>query len=218
MSGCLFIATVIKMTTDNDSNLPYIILGLGNPGDKYAGNRHNIGAQTVNVIARKHNIGLNDTWGDARAGEGVIAGRPVILARSRTSMNQSGLPARSLLRRTKLPSPQLLVLCDDLDLPLGRMRIRPNGGAAGQNGVNSVIRELGTQDFPRIRLGIGRPERPFEWTPDNRYIYERSVIGWVLNPFSKDEEPAAQALRERACEAVECLLTEGITIAMNRFN
>ncbi len=206
------------MTTDSDPNLPYIILGLGNPGDKYAANRHNIGAQSVNVLARKYNIGLNDTWGDARAGEGRIAGAPVILARTRTSMNQSGLAAKSLLRRTKLPSTQLIVLADDLDLPLGKMRIRPSGSAAGQNGVNSVIRELGTQDFPRIRLGIGRPERPFEWTPDNRYEYERKVIGWVLNPFGKDDEPAAQAIRERAAEAIECMLTEGITVAMNRFN
>ena len=112
----------------------------------------------------------------------------------------------------------LLVLCDQLDLPLGKMRLREWGSTAGQNGLRSIENLLGSQDFPRLRLGIDRPVRPFEMTLRQREIYEEAVVRWVLSPFSKEEEPAAQELRERACDALDCLLTEGITVAMNRYN
>lgn len=197
---------------------PYIILGLGNPGQRYVNNRHNIGAQTVTVFARRHKIAIEESWGEARVGEGAIAGRRVILARSRTYMNESGKAAVSLLRRTKLSPDRLIVLCDQLDLPVGKLRLRPQGSTAGQNGLRSIEQYLGSQDFPRMRIGIGRPDRPFEQTPGARESYEREVVRWVLSPFTAEEEPLAQAMRERAGDALECLLTEGIAVAMNKYN
>ena len=206
------------MTENSELALPYIILGLGNPGERYVGNRHNIGAQVASVFARRHKIRIEHVWGDARVGEGTVDGRAVIVAHSRTHMNESGKAVLGLQRRTGLAPDRLIVLCDQLDLPLGKMRLREWGSTAGQNGLRSIENQLGSQDFPRLRLGIDRPVRPFEMTLRQREIYEEAVVRWVLSPFSKEEEPAAQELRERACDALDCLLMEGITVAMNRYN
>lgn len=197
---------------------PYVILGLGNPGEKYAKSRHNVGAQAVALLARRCHIPIEKVWGEARIGEGTIEGLPVVLARTRTFMNLSGNPARGLLRRTGSPPSQLLVLCDDLDLDLGKLRMRAKGSSGGHNGLRSVIAGLGTDEFPRLRLGIGRPYGWEERARRDRDLFEEDMLRWVLGNFSPDEEKIAQEMRERAADAVVAFLTEGALAAMNRFN
>ena len=201
-----------------DALSPFVILGLGNPGEQYAKNRHNIGGQCVALFARQHGLRLDNTWRLTRAAQGTVAGRPVVLARSRTFMNESGLAASALLRRTKAPADHLIVLCDDLDLPLGTTRLRERGSTGGHKGLNSVAQHLGTQEFPRLRIGIGRPDRPIESTSRSRQAYEEEVMRWVLSEFTHEEEETAQTIRERAGEALLCIMTDGITVAMNRYN
>ena len=202
----------------SNNNFPHIILGLGNPGDEYAQHRHNIGAQCVNLLAKRYGLTLSKTWGNARVAEGRVAERPVVLARSRTFMNQSGLAAAVLLRRTGAPLDRLMVVCDDLDLPLGSTRLRPRGSPGGHNGLASIVEHLGSDEFPRIRIGIGHPYSEEERAARSREQYERDVVRWVLSPFTPDEAPLAQKARERAAEALLCWLQEGIGAAMNRYN
>ena len=201
-----------------DSTAPYIVLGLGNPGEERARNRHNIGAQCVNVLAKRLGVKLDETWGPARIAKATLSDKPVVLARSRTYMNHSGEAAAVLLRRTDAPLSHLIVLHDELDLPLGRLRLRPRGSTAGHNGARSLVQHINSQDFPRIRLGIGRPYEHTDRPDLSREQIEEDVIRWVLANFTPEEERAAQELRERAADCVACLLTEGVAAAMNKFN
>ena len=200
------------------SDTPHIILGLGNPGPEYAQHRHNIGAQCVNLLAKRCGLALSKTRGNARVAEGRVAQRPVVLARSRTFMNQSGLAAAALLRRTGAPLDHLMVVCDDLDLPLGSIRLRPRGSPGGHNGLASITQHLGSHEFPRLRIGIGHPYEEEERVARGREQYERDVVRWVLSPFTPEEDPLAQEARERAAEALLCWLQDGIGAAMNRYN
>lgn len=197
---------------------PHIFLGLGNPGDEYASHRHNIGAQVIALLARRLGVRLTETWGQARAVRTTWEGRPVVLARTRTYMNLSGQAAVSLLRRTGAPPQRLMVICDDMDLPLGVLRLRARGSSGGQNGLKSIIAHLKTEDFPRLRLGIGRPYPPEERMLRSREQFERDNIRWLLSPFTNADEQVVGPLRERAVEALHCYLTEGIERAMNRYN
>ena len=201
-----------------DPNTPYIILGLGNPGDEYAQHRHNIGAQCVNLLAKRIGVKLDTVWNGARVAQGTLASKTVVLARTRTFMNQSGEPAAALLARTKAPVDHLIVLYDELDLPLGVLRLRPRGSAAGHNGLQSIIDHVGSQDFPRLRIGIDHPYGPVERAERSRDEYERDVVRWVLSPFPPAEQEKAQQARERAVDAVVSLLEDGIDAAMNRYN
>src|SRR4030042_1620950 len=133
-----------------------LILGLGNPGEDYANHRHNVGFWCVQRLARGWEIEVKGAR-YARLGEGRIAGVPVILAKSRTSMNRSGDTARGLLQRFQLQPEEMLVICDDLELPVGRIRLRPRGSHGGHNGLRDIIFTLHTEDFPRLRIGIDRP-------------------------------------------------------------
>lgn len=194
------------------------MLGLGNPGDQYAAHRHNIGAQCVNAIAKRLQAQLKDTWGPSRAAQVTLAGLPVVLARSRTFMNHSGEAATALLRRVRAKPDHLLVLYDELDLPLGTIRIRARGSSGGHNGMRSIVEHVGSQDFPRIRIGIGRPYPHSERSDRSREEVERDVLRWVLSPFGQDEAAAIQQARARVADAVESIVTEGVEAAMNRFN
>lgn len=203
---------------DEQEEAPFIILGLGNPSEQYSGNRHNIGAQTVNLLAKRLHLRLGETLGPARVARGRLEDHPVVLARTRTFMNESGIPAAALLRRTGSPVDRLIVVYDELDLPLGTIRLRAKGSSGGHNGIASVIREVGSQDFPRLRIGIGRPYGPEERSRRPRAQYEEDVVRWVLSDFTTYEEATAQQARERAADCLECLLREGIQAAMNRYN
>jgi PTH1 family peptidyl-tRNA hydrolase len=191
-----------------------LIVGLGNPGSEYAANRRNVGFWTMNRLARKHGIDFSTKTGTYQLGEGEIAGRRIGVAKPRTFNNDSGKAVRALIDRLKLDdAAELLVVCDHLDLPAGKVRIRRKGGAGGQKGLKHIIDVTGTDAFPRVRIGIGRPVVRGEpsWEPED-------VAGWVLSDPSPDERAVLDGGVERAIEMIECAIREGVDVAMNRFN
>jgi len=190
----------------------WLVVGLGNPGAQYAETRHNVGARCVARLARRHGI-------DLRAkrlyslGEGEVAGVPVALARPRLFMNESGRAVALLLQYLGLDPSRLLVVCDDLDLPLGCLRLRPAGGHGGHNGLRSVIAALGTEAFPRLRIGIGRPAR------DGQPVTDPEVVAaYVLSVPPPQEKAVLEEAIDRACQAIEAVLAQGLEAAMNVYN
>jgi len=191
-----------------------LIVGLGNPGRGYANNRHNIGFMCLKHFARRHRIRFDKKQGKARIGSGEVAGSKVIVARPQTYINLSGQAVGRLIRKFDISLDNLLVIHDDLDLPLGKIRIRRGGGSAGHKGVESIAAELGSQDLLRIRVGIGRPII----TTGSTEISEADIITYVLSDFTPDEKQTITRVIPRVSEAILCLLTEGLTAAMNRYN
>jgi PTH1 family peptidyl-tRNA hydrolase len=188
-----------------------LIVGLGNPGRGYSANRHNIGFLALNQLAKKVGIEFSKKQNLARVGVGRIDGLEVVLAKPQTYMNASGEAVSGLMRRYSLSPDDLIVIQDDIDLPLGKIRIRRDSGPGGHNGIKSIIAALGTQDFTRVRLGIGRPEPAVESQND-------PVVDYVLSDFLPDERDLVAGALERAGEAVFALLSTGLDAAMNRFN
>jgi PTH1 family peptidyl-tRNA hydrolase len=187
-----------------------LIVGLGNPGRAYAGNRHNIGFICLRYFARNQGIKFGQKKGLARIGAGTAAGNRVVLARPQTFMNMSGQSVSRLARSFKVKPEDLLVIHDDLDLPLAKVRISSGSGSGGHKGINSIIEELGTREFTRLRVGIGRPAQPNPGEDD--------IIAYVLSNFTPEEKKAVNQIIPRVTEAILCLLTEGLEPAMNRFN
>jgi len=185
-----------------------LIVGLGNPGRLYANNRHNIGFICLNYFARTQGIRFDKKQGQARIGIGEVAGNKVIVARPQTYMNLSGQSVSRLMR--KFNPDDLLVIHDDLDLPLGKIRIRQGGGSGGHKGVDSIIACIGSQDFIRIRVGIGRPS--------SGELSEADIVAYVLSEFTHDEKQTITQVIPTVTEAIFCLLTEGLTAAMNKYN
>jgi len=183
-----------------------LIIGLGNPGSKYAGTRHNIGFDAVTALADAHGILLKTRECKGVTGTGVISGVKVKLAQPQTFMNNSGECVRALMDFYKIPPSDILVICDEVSLPTGRLRIRAKGSAGGHNGMKSIIAHAGTSDFARLRIGVG--EKPEGW----------DLADHVLAHFPKEEEPAVREALKRAVAAVECCLADGIEETMNRFN
>ena len=191
-----------------------LIVGLGNPGKVYAHNRHNIGFRCINHLARLHSIPVKKHQCQSQVGSGKIAGVEVLLAKPKTFVNKSGEALGRLMRKYSIPVNDLIVIHDDLDLPLGKLRLRPGGSAGGHKGINSIISALGSEDFPRIKVGIGRPT-----TEDAAAITDEDVIvSHVLSDFTPQEEVAIKPAIATAAEAIHCILTEGIVAAMNKFN
>lgn len=184
----------------------HLIVGLGNPGEQYVKNRHNVGFQSVNYVADRYGMDFGEKQSKARIATGSIAGQRVALAKPFTFMNDSGQAVGGLVRWYKLEPAQILVIYDDLDLPFGTIRMRADGSAGGQNGMKSIIAHLGTNVFPRLRVGIGRP--PEGW--DTR--------DYVLGNWSRAETEQLPDLYGRVADAVETFVREGLTTAMNRFN
>lgn len=182
-----------------------LIVGLGNPGRKYQENRHNIGFMAINRLAEKHSIDLTRVQNKAVIGSGQIDGHAVILAKPQTFMNKSGDAVGPLAKYYKIEPSAILVVYDELDLPLGTLRLREAGGSGGHNGMKSIIQHLGN-DFPRLRLGIGRP--PGRMPP----------AAYVLQDFSVGERPIVDDLLDNAVQAIETFLAEGIDLAMTRHN
>lgn len=183
-----------------------LIAGLGNPGAKYACNRHNVGFRCVERLAAVHGLTFSRQQKQALIALGTLRQRPVILVKPRTFMNRSGYPVASLVNFYRMSLERLLVVYDDLDLPLGATRMRPSGSAGGHRGMRSVINQLGSRDFPRLRIGIGRP--PGRMDPAD----------YVLQDFSADEESLLEEALEQAVAAIETWLAEGIDEAMSRYN
>ena len=183
-----------------------IIVGLGNPGGRYAGTRHNIGFRCVDAIAHSWGIPISQRRAKAVLGIGRHLEQDVVLAKPRTFMNNSGEGVGYLLTRFSAQPSDLLVVYDEMALPLGRLRVRAAGSDAGHNGIRSIIDALNTQDFPRMRIGIGRPEQV------------GGNISHVLDRFSPEEEKVIAQMVEQVILAGECLLEENLDRVMNRFN
>ena len=182
-----------------------IVVGLGNPGARYKDTRHNIGFQVLDELARRWR---SENW--KRRFEAEVsehrAGGPVLLVKPQTFMNLSGTAVREAAKFYKVESKDIIVIHDDLDLPTGRLRIRERGGAGGHKGIDSMIGQLGTDEFVRVKFGISRP--PAEW----------DTADYVLGRFSSEEQPTINQTISLAADAVEAILAEGAATAMNRFN
>jgi peptidyl-tRNA hydrolase, PTH1 family len=183
-----------------------LIIGLGNPGEEYAGTRHNVGFEVVDALAVDYKIRLALEGPHALAGWGSFRGRSVGLAKPITYMNRSGSAVHALVSRTGLQVSQILVVVDDINLPTGTVRIRQGGSAGGHNGIQDIIDRLRTDDFARIRIGVG-----------NNFSRGRQVQ-YVLDPFPVEERPAIDNAVKTAAEAAVTFVTDGLITAMNRFN
>jgi len=182
-----------------------LIVGLGNPGRQYHGTRHNVGFEVIELLAKRHLIHVKARRSRAVVGEGRIEEEDIVLARPMTFMNLSGEAVGGLARRHRVAPEDILVVYDDMNLPLGKLRIRARGSSGGHNGMKSIIHSLGSEEFPRIRLGIGSPDR-------------REAIEHVLSRFKRAEMPAVREMVERAADAVETYLRDGPEPTMNTFN
>jgi len=189
-----------------------LIVGLGNPGRAYAHNRHNIGFRCLNHFARLNSVRLDRRQCCAKVGIGDGTGERLLLARPGTFMNLSGDSVFCLVRRHGICLSDLLIIHDDLDLPLGKIRLRQSGGSGGHRGIESIISALGCEGFPRVRVGIGRPRE------DAGATTEDAVVSYVLSDFSPGEEAIISTVIIRVAEAIDCFVAEGIEAAMNRFN
>ncbi len=184
----------------------YLIVGLGNPGRQYRGNRHNVGFRCLDVLAEAHGLSFGRYLHQAITADGTIAGRRVLLAKPQTFMNLSGISVAAMIRFYKIPLERLLVIGDDLDLPTGTLRMRKKGGSGGHRGLQDIIDRLGSEEFPRLRIGIGRPPGRMD------------AADYVLQDFTADELQIIDVALRRAADAVECWLTDGIELAMSRYN
>jgi PTH1 family peptidyl-tRNA hydrolase len=182
-----------------------LIVGLGNPGEHYARTRHNVGVIVLEQAAARWKIKLSTT-GAARRGRGRVGAVDVILAEPLAWMNQNGPVVKALLDEGGLSPHELIVVHDDVDLPVGRLRIKRSGGSGGHNGILSLLTTLDTDQYCRLKVGIGRPS-PGEETAD-----------YVLSPFTPEERIIMETALDRASLALECVLLEGVEVAMNRFN
>ncbi len=184
----------------------YLIVGLGNPGREYRENRHNIGFMLIDRLAVRLGARMTRMQSKALLGSANHEGAKIILAKPQTFMNLSGQAVQSLVRFYKLPLENIMLVHDDLDIPFGTLRLRPGGGPGGQKGIKSTIQHLGTQDFPRLRLGIGRP--PGRMDP----------AAYVLQDFRKGDEQILSETLDRAADAALLFISEGLDEAMNQFN
>ncbi|HET6644527.1 MAG TPA: aminoacyl-tRNA hydrolase [Fimbriimonadales bacterium] len=182
----------------------WLFLGLGNPGGEYVGTRHNVGFETIRVLSEKNRIKLTTRKFSSHFGAGILGGTPVVLAKPMTYMNRSGAAAAELLRHFNLPAERLVVIFDDMDLRLGRVQIRPQGGSGSHNGMRDLLKVLGTKDFPRIRVGIGPPAV--------------AGIDHVLGRFTPEEIEEILPAIEEAARGCELIAQDGIELAMNRTN
>ena len=188
-----------------DKNMT-VIAGLGNPGKEYDKTKHNVGFWVIDQLAKEYNIDVTKFKHKALIGDGVIAGKKVLLVKPQTYMNLSGESIREILKFYKIPIEQFYVIYDDTSLPLSSVRIREKGSAGGHNGIKNIIAHLNTDAFIRIKVGIG--EKPNGW----------DLADYVLAKFSKDDEPLILSGVEKASHAIEILLTKGIVEAMNQTN
>ena len=183
-----------------------VIVGLGNPGKKYDNTRHNIGFEAIDYIADKEGISINTGKHKALIGTGYMAGEKVLLVKPQTFMNLSGESLRPIMDFYKLDLSDILVIYDDISLEPGMLRLRTKGSAGGHNGIKSIIAHLGSDNFPRLKFGVGDKPK------------EMDLADYVLGRFSPQDEAVVSEGIKRACEAVECMIGEGCDAAMNKYN
>ena len=188
-----------------------VVVGLGNPGPEYVGTRHNVGFECVDKFAADHGLKWDGRRGPLKWSEGRVhiegAVRRVLLGKPRTFMNLSGEAVHYVTSRWRVPEDKLLIIYDDMDLPLGTVRIRVQGSAGGHNGIKSIIRALGTEEIPRLRVGIGRDSTG-----------QTGAVARVLGPFEDDEMEVVSRSIATASEAIACILSRGLDVAMSRYN
>lgn len=184
----------------------YVIVGLGNPTREYTATRHNIGFDAVTRIADDYNIALNIKKHRAICGKGYIEGQKVILAQPQTYMNLSGESVRELMDYYKITTEELIVIYDDISLDVGQLRIRAKGSAGGHNGMKNIIAHLGTQEFPRIKIGVG--DKPKGW----------DLADYVLGRFPNEEQEMVREVLKKASDATKIIVSDGIDAAMNQYN
>lgn len=185
----------------------WLIVGLGNPGDKYDGTRHNAGFLAVDALADKGQFRISRVKFKALTAQAEVGGQGALVMKPTTYMNLSGEAVGEAARFYHIPPAQVLVISDDVDLPLGKLRLRTGGSAGGHNGLKSVIQHLGTDQFPRIKIGVGGKPHP-----------DYDMADWVLGRLQGEDRRVLDEAAERAAEAVACLLKDGPQKAMNRFN
>ncbi len=190
-----------------------VVIGLGNPGKEYASTRHNVGFRCVDYFAKKHSARFSRTGCRSKLADVTLRCRQVVLAKPRTYMNLSGEAAACFVRAHRIPAEKLILVYDDVDLPLGKVRVRSSGGPGGHKGMKSIVASLNTESFPRVRVGIGRPDRDanFPWS-------EEALIRYVLGRFTAGEETAIQESIALVGDVLECIILEGLDTAMNRYN
>lgn len=188
------------------TNKIWLVAGLGNPGSKYENNRHNVGFMLVDQLSEKFNISLNKKKFNGVYGKGKFNGADILLLKPFSFMNLSGNPIRELSQYFNVDISGIIIVHDDLDLPVGKIRIRKKGGAGGHNGIKSAIENLGTNEIGRVKIGIDRPE------------HREQVVSYVLKDFTKDESKIIENGIEKAAEAIESIILNGYTSSMNTFN
>lgn len=185
----------------------WIVVGLGNPGDKYENTRHNAGFLVVDELARRGNFAVRKVKHKALTETAVIGGQGVLVMKPTTYMNLSGEAVGDAARFYKVPADHVLVISDDTDLPVGKLRIRKNGSAGGHNGLKSIIQHLGGDGFPRLKVGVGGKPHP-----------DYDMADWVLGKLQGEDKKTMDEAVKRAADAIECLLKDGADKAMNKFN
>ncbi|MFW6151152.1 MAG: aminoacyl-tRNA hydrolase [Chloroflexota bacterium] len=210
------IATAIRRAwrRKREARSDYLIVGLGNPSERYAGSRHNVGFRCVDHLAQRYGARLDRKECRARVGTCRRESQALLLCKPQTYVNLSGESVGCLVRRYRVPVERVIVVCDDLDLPVGKVRVRASGGAAGHKGMKSIIVHLGSDEFPRVRVGIGRPT-----LADGSAATDRDgIVEYVLDRFSAEEEQMIGPAIEEVIDAIDCVVQEGVQPAMSRFN
>ncbi len=192
---------------NKSSAVDWLVVGLGNPGQKYANTRHNMGFLTVDLLAEQQGVKLNKVKFKSAYNIMSFAGAKCLVMKPQTYMNLSGEAVREAAQFYKIPAERVLVIYDDVSLPVGKLRVRPTGSAGGHNGIKNIIAHLGTQDFPRVKIGTGAPTDP-----------EHDMIGWVIGVPSQSEKKALLEAFQRAIDAAACIIADGCQKAMNEFN
>lgn len=182
------------------------VIGLGNPGLKYKNTRHNAGFRVIDILAKQYGVRMKASKFEAKTGQEMVDGKKILLVKPQTYMNESGYAVDALLDYFNIPVGDMIVLVDDMDLPLGSIRIRDRGSAGGHNGLKSIISYLKSENFIRVRIGIGKPEGP------------KGVVPHVLGKFSGPEGQQAEETFEKCAQAVDFLIREGIQAAQSRYN
>ena len=192
---------------NKSSAVDWLIVGLGNPGQKYANTRHNMGFLTVDLLAEKAGVKLNKVKFKSAYNIMNFAGCKCLVLKPQTYMNLSGEAVREAVQFYKIPADHVLVIYDDISLPVGKLRVRPTGSAGGHNGIKNIIAHLGTQDFPRVKIGVGAPEGG-----------GAEMVDWVIGAPSQAERKVLVESFEKAIQAAACIIEHGCQQAMNDFN
>ena len=191
----------------SDRGVQWLLVCLGNPGKDYENTRHNIGFMAADELGRREHISINKLRYRALTGEVTIGGQRVLVLKPQTYMNLSGESVKLAGGFYKIPPERVLVISDDVSLPLGKLRIRGNGSAGGHNGLKNIIQHLGTDQFPRIKVGVGAPQHP-----------EHEMVNWVIGNFTPAEKKVVNEAVGRALDAAACLIEKGVQEAQNKFN